>query len=1192
LKDCTVEGTCKVVQHAGQPALLAESDILVSCDQSLAVPYSVTAWVVASKQGPQGKIVLTAARSERGGYQVELWHAGTSMDIRPLANGSNLWARTTYKFREEGGKDSLRYILKLDPKDIAIKGMTEEWQELVAAFKGEFLAERLAAGMRAVAKANDAQPTAAERWTQVSIDVARETVRMWVDGRLVGEVKEPASLSGGISLRLPAQALLRDLEVECPEKPEEGFLTLDLAGYHNHGLNAAALPSGLIRAGGIPFLLRAGPNGKTDVDVGVSAPLETGFGIGFLGSALRGASGLVRHPSRIVLQTPKGWYSNLYLLAYSEKEADTEPVVSFRFFRSERTGTIIDYTCRVPYGDERPRGDAGASIKVAGPQGKDLWLHVIRVPLEPCLMQSYLEKDCFRDFQVEITRGLHFARGYPDPSNYTSLAGGLKSSVHILGMTFEESPLQMVVTTDEVGHFMVDPERPHLNVLVRNSSAKAQSAAMRIALEDPYGGAKRIADNWEVPAQAALSKRYLLPLEKYGLYKVEAALSNKGLCLIKRTTLGYLPPDTRKATWSDSFFGVWNWGPGTGGYGYPIDTEETMRLIWKLGGRWALHPADAAVAKHYRITNAWGFMPGMNLDKVPREKWDAQVKPQMFEGLKKARDAFPDQDLYLVFGEANLGRKQTFALPGRYYGEPDYELNEKDKTKFDQLFERACWLGKTLKELKQEHPEFKNIKYTFGNTSPSFHIEFMRRGLPKEYVDAFGIDIPYFERMPERQPRAIEPSQLLYLHDFRKQAGCENIPIYGTEDMYFPGCPGSLSQREQADYYVRCHLLKFALGIAREASVGMVFSTSGPYGRTHYGATGFFEVAPEGGGDGNPRESAVAYATMTRILDAAKFEKYYPTGSLSTFCLAFSRKFGTGDVLALWTIHGKRPVALTLDKDSAVRITDAIGNTRPAASAGGVLTVEVASSPIWVEGIKATQVRSVQVGEAVHLGKPAAGHQVVEDFDSPWRIDAQQDAGFEENNFDLPRFKGEMLASPAESFDGGKALQISLCQPEKERRLAPWYSAVVPPKPIVLPGKPTKLGLYVRGNSGWGRVIPQLRDAKGEVWTFIGSKDEWNSDDVRSQSSVNFDGWKYVEIELPANLQNLWPGPAMGFWKCERGDRVVDYPLSLTKLFIEQRTHVYYVNEVLPVPAPAIVIDKILCAYDDAYADWHLIKGW
>jgi hypothetical protein len=1203
LEKCTVSGPYRIVAHDGQPALATDAPVAIAFRQPLPAPYSASAWVrLPAKRGAGGRCVLTAAGNERGGYQLEIEYQAGAIDIRALANGCNLWARSTYKFREGTGPEHLRYHLKLDPQELArkleglenaLKGRSQEWQEWGLGTRGEMVEHREVDGLHEVIRANDAAPDAAERWTQMTIDLSADMVRMWVDGRLVGEVRDAPSLAGEVVLALPAGAMLHSLEVTDSPQGRQSLLTLDLAGYYNHASRTVTRrPAGLIRVQGVPFLLNQGPDKNDAIDVGMSAPLETGFGHGFLGSAFEKASGLIRHPSRIVLQVPKGWYNNLYLLAYSEKSAETEPVVSFRFFRNERSGTVVDYTCRVPAWDESGVGQGVASVKLAGPQGQELFWHVIRVPLEPALMQNSLEKTFVRDLQVEITKGLHFTRSYPDPAEYTSLAAGRRSAVRIVALTLEEAPLQMAVTTDEVGHLIVEPEEPALNVLVRNTAAEDHRGRLEITTEDPYGTRQELEDDLDLPRRCGVTKRYRLPLEKYGLYHVSVELSGAGVTHTKSTTLGYLPPDKRKATWRDSFFGIWTWGGEAGGYAYPIRSEETLRLVWKLGGRWGLAvEGDTALGKHYGITHAWSFLPTIDFPKVPEEQWEAGLKERMLEGLRTQRAAFPDQDLYLMFGEANLGQKQTYAVPGRYYGEPDYSLNDKEQEKFDRMFREAALVGKTLRALKQAHPELANVKLTFGNTSPNFPIEFLKRGLPREFIDVFGIDVPYFERMPERQPRAVEASQLLYLYDFRKESKCEDIPICGTEDMYYPACPGSLSQREQADYYVRCHLLKLAMGVNRESAVGMIFSTSGPYGRCHYGATGFFEVSPEGGGDGNPRESAVAYATMTRILDGPKYLKHFPTSSLSTFCLALSRKFGQGDVLALWTLHGTRQVTLTIDGPVTPRITDAMGNSHPAAVPDGTLTVDVSSSPVWVEGVPAARVKTVAAGAPAYSDNPAEPAALVDDFDTPWRELPERDLSFEENNFDLPRFLGKMTASPAPGMDGGKSLEIALVKPDKERKLAPWYASFAPPKPIVLPGRPTEIGFYAKGNSGWGRIIPQLTDAKGEVWTFIGPKDEWNSDDIRSQSSVDFDGWKYMELELPTNLPNGWPGPGMAFWKNEKGDRLVDYPLRLTKLLVEQRTHIYYVNEIVPVPEPAIAVDKIVCSHAAPYVGLHLSKG-
>ena len=189
---------------------------------------------------------------------------------------------------------------------------------------------------------------------------------------------------------------------------------------------------------------------------------------------------------------------------------------------------------------DEPGSGQDAAIKVCGPGGKDRFLHLVRVPLEPTLMQSWLEKDYVRDLQIEITRGLRFTRGYPDPGEYHSLAGGKKSCVRILGLTFRRCPLETAVVPDEVGGLAVEPERPHLNIEVRNASPQPRRAAIQIVLEDAYGTKRRIADGLELPPQTAVLKRYPLPLEKYGLYQVRAVLSSDDVKLCKQTTLGVI----------------------------------------------------------------------------------------------------------------------------------------------------------------------------------------------------------------------------------------------------------------------------------------------------------------------------------------------------------------------------------------------------------------------------------------------------------------------------------------------------------------------------------------------------------------------------------------------------------------------------------------------------------------------------
>jgi len=75
----------------------------------------------------------------------------------------------------------------------------------------------------------------------------------------------------------------------------------------------------------------------------------------------------------------------------------------------------------------------------------------------------------------------------------------------------------------------------------------------------------------------------------------------------------------------------------------------------------------------------------------------------------------------------------------------------------------------------------------------------------------------------------------------------------------------------------------------------------------------------------------------------------------------------------------------------------------------------------------------------------------------------------------------------------------------------------VPARPIVIPGKASHLGLWVRASSDWGRVVYCLKDAKGERWISVGQKGEWNVDDTHCWSQFCFDGKRYLRFELPGN---------------------------------------------------------------------------
>ena len=162
----------------------------------------------------------------------------------------------------------------------------------------------------------------------------------------------------------------------------------------------------------------------------------------------------------------------------------------------------------------------------------------------------------------------------------------------------------------------------------------------------------------------------------------------------------------------------------------------------------------------------------------------------------------------------------------------------------------------------------------------------------------------------------------------------------------------------------------------------------------------------------------------------------------------------------------------------------------------------------------------------------------------------------------------------------GNHLAVKLLDQEKVRMSMPWYSSIKPKKAIEIPGKASALGLWVKGNSDWGRIVYCLRDANDERWISIGFKDQWNCDDLHSWSAFNFDGWRYLRFELPSHQPwDLYRDYGTTWWRSAGGDGIVDLPIRLEKVIVERRTHVIYVNSMEEADPADVLLGELVAEY-------------
>ena len=124
-------------------------------------------------------------------------------------------------------------------------------------------------------------------------------------------------------------------------------------------------------------------------------------------------------------------------------------------------------------------------------------------------------------------------------------------------------------------------------------------------------------------------------------------------------------------------------------------------------------------------------------------------------------------------------------------------------------------------------------------------------------------------------------------------------------------------------------------------------------------------------------------------------------------------------------------------------------------------------------------------------------------------------------------------------------MQVKLPKGPRDPGVLPMYSVVRHTDGgITLPGRPTQIGFWARGNSGWQRVIPALTDTSGQRWIFVGGLNSGDTATIAEwlfEEGEHFDeGDILVEAVSEAGTVEV-RSPAAGVlveWLVEEGETV------------------------------------------------------
>lgn len=1012
--------------------------------------------------------------------------------------------------------------------------------------------------------------------------LAESTRQIWLDDRLVAEARlaSPTEATFALSLQKGAEVLSVQFQ---PAAGNGLFTPLSLAHY-SHA--KAARKSGATNesrtvksANGIEVPVLVPDNRATEIDLGESLyryRLAHGGGpdAPYVNAKHTWPNAFQVDPARFSFRVPYRHYQNVWLLAWVDDDKNAVPRGTFRFYRADEgfpSGTDFEIS--------EAAIAAGRVTRLAQKTADGKPLYLVRVPVDTDGLQAFRHM-AHQFLECEFTKPVTLSRGYPDPIYYGYHPAGPPSSVHIVGITLEEAPFGYEVKPARVCHVFERPENPGYTVAITNASTQPIEAVVTMETRSFDGEEKSsTTTRSRVGAGSTADAALSLDLKKNGWHELKVRVEAGGVTRANTLSLVVLPPNTRTYgnAPNETRFGLWTlWG-----HFVPLragkfeNNERYLAMLRKLGMRKiAAHRSFVTadmLKRHHFLPN--GPHTDVNVFHRLNENDPEAVKAMVEAELKQVGDLAADfgGDLtYWYGGEWHISREIQYAPWPRYTGEGDRDLTEAERKNAARHVKIFTAIGTAMRE------RFPKARLYLQWGAPQGTLAYLKHGIAKEIVDSFGMDAPMFELLPEVSNVTGSINNLWWLRAEAEKLGWPRLPIGWCEGPFFPTNPGALTEKAQMDHQVRYWLLGMAYGIDDFQAGAVAFEAGNYYSAEHYGAGLFHRTPLE-----NPKPAVAAIATATTMLCGADPAGAVDTGSLTTYCMAFERPKTKEKVFALWRVNGTVRADLKVVGAEAT-LTDAMGNATTLPVQDGVIQIRISPTPVWLTGV--AKIEAITTGAPRYEDKPASVLRPLAEMTAKnWTYDGSEDHAYAHNHFAIKRVADPMLKPDFSAGEPGHEDAVAITLPVQggDRPLANRYGALRAKEPVVIPGQASALGIWIKGNSSWGRVVYQVRDANGELWTSNGTKDDWNCDDTHAWSYVSFDGWRYVRFPLPGNepwdaarsLETTW-------WGHRDGDGIVDLPLRLEKIYVEARNEAPVLGRMTLVPVRGYKLAGLAVEYE------------
>lgn len=683
-------------------------------------------------------------------------------------------------------------------------------------------------------------------------------------------------------------------------------------------------------------------------------------------------------------------------------------------------------------------------------------------------------------------------RGYP------------RSSLQIFGCTLVESPYHIEMAQSERGNIFHNDEKPEtgLEIIAREPNVKGSVKYEIWDRDFKPVSEKTIAFTLK---EANVPEILKVPLEqeKLGWYGLKYSFyDDKGTLLcVHEGAFGLLGKDTREAGY-ESPYAAW---PSMGRYhpgkdndkigvpGFPEagrhnsnpNRLDVAKMMFKAGYRtsWHLPLKSEAEAPEYKMTfSQWCFN---RRNRCSAEELKAEIDKGV-EEFRELRSRFPHCKAILLLHETG-GRDLAPEMLNRKAERGSY------------LGEKGDWLAYYCTEVATRlRKEFPDCDIILGNGSSSSETiaSLARNGFDLNLVHRLGIESKGFGTMPELSDNREAPGMAWALRETARRFGFD-IPVDVCNEYVFR--PERMLTPESdymgvTDFTLRDYLISLGHGM-RYISTGHMEDAKSTYYDTNWGAGGQCKFYPYS----YPKRMYVALATLTKVFDKPKYSRRLPTGELSTYALEFIRERQVNDyAYAFWTPKYDVDLAVNFPAGAKVAQVDAFGPQQELnPDANGNVRLSCGSTPAYlissVPAVKATVVRHYQrdiLGTVKTLKKVTLADSI---------LLKNNDLG------DISPLPGNFDMREVVDQEKGRVVEVELIPGTTPVPEVVWeYQMLRFRKPIpIRAGEVHELGMWVNGNSSFGKLYFVFRDGKGEM----------HRQEVGYRGYLCFEGWHLTKVQ-------------------------------------------------------------------------------